>query len=51
MKFEKLVPSIFYVDINDGLKFFVDCLGFTLMNTNFAFTRSLPEVVCLYLKI
>lgn len=30
MTFEKLVPNIFYVDINDGLKFFVDCLGFTI---------------------
>jgi hypothetical protein len=30
MHFEKLVPSVFYVDINDGLKFFVDCLGFTI---------------------
>lgn len=30
MKFEKLVPNIFYVDINNGLKFFVDCLHFTI---------------------
>jgi len=30
MKFEKLVPSVFYVDINDGLKFFVDCLAFEI---------------------
>ena len=30
MTFEKLVPNIFYVDINDGLKFFVDCLNFTV---------------------
>ena len=30
MNFEKLVPNIFYVDINDGLTFFVDCLGFTI---------------------
>jgi len=28
MKFEKLVPNIFYIDIIDGLKLFVDCLGF-----------------------
>ncbi len=28
MTFEKLVPNIFYVDIQDGLKFFVDCLKF-----------------------
>ncbi len=30
MTFEKLVPNVFYVDINDGLKFFVDCLNFTI---------------------
>jgi hypothetical protein len=30
MTFEKLVPNIFYRDINDGLKFFVDCLNFKI---------------------
>jgi hypothetical protein len=30
MKFEKLVPNIFYVDINEGLKLFVDCLDFSI---------------------
>ncbi len=30
MKFEKLVPNVFYVDINDGLKLFVECLQFTI---------------------
>jgi hypothetical protein len=30
MNFEKLVPNIFYVDITEGLKLFVDCLGFTI---------------------
>lgn len=30
MIFEKLVPNIFYVDINDGLTFFIDCLNFTI---------------------
>ena len=30
MNFEKLVPNIFYIDINDGIKLFVDCLGFTI---------------------
>ena len=30
MKFEKLVPSFFYVDINNGLKMFVDCLDFSI---------------------
>jgi hypothetical protein len=26
MNFSKLVPSVFYVDISDGLKLFGDCL-------------------------
>ena len=30
MTFEKLVPNVYYVDINDGLKFFVDCLAFKI---------------------
>ena len=30
MNFEKLVPNIFYVDITDDLKMFVDCLGFEI---------------------
>ena len=30
MTFEKLVPNIFYADIADGLKMFVDCLGFEI---------------------
>lgn len=30
MKFTKLVPNIFYKDINCGVKTFVDCLGFTI---------------------
>lgn len=30
MNFEKLVPNIFYTDINDGLKLFVDCLEFSI---------------------
>jgi hypothetical protein len=30
MHFEKLVPNIFYKDINDGLRTFVDCLGFSI---------------------
>lgn len=30
MKFTKLVPNVFYVDIYDGLKLFVDCLEFTI---------------------
>jgi hypothetical protein len=30
MKFIKLIPSVFYMDISDGLKLFVDCLQFTI---------------------
>jgi len=30
MKFSKLVPSVFYNDIKDGLNLFVDCLQFTI---------------------
>ncbi len=30
MNFEKLVPNIFYVDIADGLKLFVECLEFEI---------------------
>ncbi len=30
MNFTKLVPSIFYADLSDGLKLFVDCLHFTI---------------------
>ena len=28
MSFSKLVPNVYYRDIKDGLKLFVDCLGF-----------------------
>jgi hypothetical protein len=30
MNFERLVPNVFYVNITDGLKLFVDCLDFTV---------------------
>jgi hypothetical protein len=30
MNFSKLVPSVFYEDITEGLKLFVDCLQFTI---------------------
>ncbi len=30
MNFLKLVPSLFYINIFDGLKLFVDCLQFTI---------------------
>ena len=28
MNFTKLIPNIFYEDINDGIELFVNCLGF-----------------------
>jgi hypothetical protein len=30
MTFSKLVPNVYYTNISDGLKFFVDCLEFTI---------------------
>ena len=30
MNFTKLVPNVYYVDINDGLKLFIDCLEFSI---------------------
>jgi hypothetical protein len=30
MNFTKLVPNVFYIDIKDGLKLFIDCLDFTI---------------------
>ncbi len=30
MNFSKLVPSVFYIDISDGLKLFVNCLQFSM---------------------
>lgn len=30
MNFTNLVPSVFYKDLSDGLKLFVDCLQFTI---------------------
>jgi len=30
MKMKKVIPQIFYSDINDGLEFFVEVLGFTI---------------------
>jgi len=35
MNFTKLVPSVFYSDISDGLKLFVDCLQFTIVHKDF----------------
>jgi len=30
MKFTKLVPNVFYIDIKDAIKLFVDCLEFNI---------------------
>ena len=35
MKFEKLVPSVFYTKITDALKLFVDCLEFKIVHEEF----------------
>ena len=30
MNFTKLVPNVFYIDINEALKLFIDCLEFSI---------------------
>jgi len=35
MKFEKLVPSVFYVNLKDSLKLFVECLEFSIVHEEF----------------
>ncbi|RYY59019.1 MAG: hypothetical protein EOO05_14615 [Chitinophagaceae bacterium] len=35
MKFNKLVPNIFYTNINDGIELLVNCLGFTVTHEEF----------------
>ncbi len=35
MNFTKLIPSVFYIDISEGLKLFVDCLQFTIEYKDF----------------
>ena len=35
MRFTKLVPNIFYVDIKEGLNLFVDCLEFSIGYNDF----------------
>lgn len=32
MNFTKLVPSVFYTDLSDGIKLFVDCLQFSIQH-------------------
>src|ERR1051325_5945505 len=35
MKFEKLVPSVFYANLRDSLALFVDCLEFSIVHDEF----------------
>jgi len=35
MTFDKLVPSVFYTNLKDSLKLFVDCLEFTIVHEEF----------------
>lgn len=35
MKFEQLVPSVYYVDLRSSLALFVDCLGFSITHEEF----------------
>lgn len=30
MKFTRLIPNVFYTDINAGIRLFIDCLGFRI---------------------
>ena len=32
MNFTKLVPNVYYIDINAALKFFIDCLEFSIVH-------------------
>lgn len=43
MNFTKLIPSVFYADLSDGLKLFVDCLQFTIVHKDL--NTSLPFCV------
>ncbi len=35
MNFSRLVPSVFYTDMSDGLQLFVDCLQFSIAHEDF----------------
>ena len=39
MKFSKLVPNVFYADIADGVRLFVDCLEFVITHDERASAR------------
>ncbi len=36
MKFEQLVPSVFYADLKDSFPLLIDCLGFRITHEEFA---------------
>jgi hypothetical protein len=46
MDFEKLVPNVYYKDIKDGLKFFVDCLDFKVGHNEI----NTPHPFCVLVK-
>ncbi|MBL7861672.1 MAG: hypothetical protein JNJ65_10960 [Cyclobacteriaceae bacterium] len=46
MHFTKLVPSVFYTDLSDGLTLFVDCLQFTIVHIDL----HLPQPYCVLKK-
>ncbi len=46
MNFTKLVPSVFYEDIHDGIKLFVDCLQFSIAHQDF----NCPQPYCVLKK-
>lgn len=46
MHFTKLVTSVFYTDLSDGLKLFVDCLQFTIKHKDL----NTPQPYCVLEK-
>jgi hypothetical protein len=46
MNFTKLVPSVFYADIADGIRLFVDCLEFAIAHQEL----SSPQPFCVLAK-
>lgn len=42
MNFSRIVPSVFYVDISDGLKLFVDCLQFAIKHQDYPGSTQAP---------
>lgn len=53
MNFTKLIPSVFYADINDGLTLFVECLEFVIahqeLDTQQPFCVLIKGELCIYL--